>query len=86
MDEIFNSQIDSLKINDFLNSAKQFTKENFPDLNISEIFNNSITGTLGEELLETDFLEKIFSVQTLHLNLASSMVLVHLCAAKKPLL
>lgn len=60
MDEIFNSQIDSLKINDFLNSAKQFTKENFPDLNISEIFNNSITGTLGEELLETDFLEKIF--------------------------
>lgn len=77
MDEIFNLQIDSLNINDFLNSAKEFTKENFPDLDISEIFNSSITGTLGEELLESSFLEKIFlSEIKISINLMVSVLIV----------
>lgn len=77
MDEIFDSQIDSLNINDFLNSAQKFTKENFPDLNISEIFNNSITGTLGNELLEFNFFEKIFlSEIKISINLMVSVLIV----------
>ena len=77
MDEIFDSQIDSLNINDFLNSAQKFTKENFPDLNINEIFNSSITGKLGNELLEISSFEKIFLEEIkVSINLMISVLIV----------
>lgn len=77
MDEIFASQIDSLNINDFLNSAQKFTKENFPDLNLTEVFNNSITGTVGNDLLEFEFLENIFLTEIkASINLMISVLIV----------
>ena len=77
MEEIFVSQIDSLNINDFLDSAKQFTKENFPDLNITEIFNSSISGTVGSELIENSFLENIFLSEIRNsINLMVSVLIV----------
>lgn len=77
MDEIFTSQIDSLNINDFLNSAQKFTEENFPDLNLTEVFNNSITGTVGNNLLEFEFLENIFLAEIkASINLMISVLIV----------
>lgn len=48
MNEILNSQIDSLNIKKFLNSAQHYTQKSFPDLNISDLFNSSVTGNLGK--------------------------------------
>ncbi len=47
MEEIISSQTNSFGINNFLNSAKKYTENIFPDLNIMELFSNSITGNIG---------------------------------------
>ena len=46
MEEILNSQVESLKIKDFLDSAQNYTKEIFPDLNINNMFTDSLTGKI----------------------------------------
>ncbi len=48
MNEIMNSQTETLGINDFLNSAKKYTENVFPDLNINELFKSSLTGNIGD--------------------------------------
>lgn len=47
MEELINSQADSFGINSFLDSAKQYTLEIFPDLDIMQLFSKSITGDIG---------------------------------------
>lgn len=47
MNEIIESQSNLLGINDFLNQANKYTEGAFPDLNISKIFNDSISGNIG---------------------------------------
>ena len=49
MDEIINSQKNSLGISDFLNSAKQYTSEIFPEMNIDELFTSSINGNINKK-------------------------------------
>ena len=46
MDEFINSQKNVLGISDFLKSAQNYTKENFPDINLDTIFNNAISGNI----------------------------------------
>ena len=78
MDEILNSQIDSLNIREFLNSAQDFTKEAFPDLNIIDLFNSSITGNLGNnEISLINYFGKIFSNELIiAVNLMASVLIV----------
>lgn len=47
MNEIIESQSSLLGINEFISQASKYTKETFPDLNISKIFNDSISGNIG---------------------------------------
>lgn len=47
MDEIINSQTSARGINEFLNSAKKYTETTFPDLDISKLFSESISGNMG---------------------------------------
>lgn len=47
MNEIIESQSNLLGINDFIKQAGEYTKNSFPDLNISQIFNDSISGNVG---------------------------------------
>lgn len=47
MNEIIESQSNLLGISDFINKANQYTLGTFPDLNISQIFNQAITGNVG---------------------------------------
>lgn len=47
MNEIMESQSNLLGINDFIKQAGEYTKNSFPDLNISQIFNDSISGNVG---------------------------------------
>ncbi len=47
MNEIINSQTNALGINDFLNSAKKYTESAFPNLDITKMFTDSISGNIG---------------------------------------
>lgn len=47
MNEIIESQSNLLGITDFIRQANEYTKSSFPDLNISKIFNDSISGNVG---------------------------------------
>jgi len=51
MEEIISSQKNILGISDFLNSAKNYTKTSFPDMNYEELFNKSLTGKLDTKFL-----------------------------------
>lgn len=48
MEEIINSQKNTLGISDFLNSARTYTQKVFPDLNFEELFTSSISGTIDK--------------------------------------
>lgn len=54
MNEIIETQSNLLGINDFINKATQYTNENFPELDISNVFKESITGNMGNILSQID--------------------------------
>lgn len=47
MDEFLNSQKSVLGITDFLKSANTYTQENFPDLDMNDIFSSAISGNIS---------------------------------------
>lgn len=59
MDEIIKTQSESLGVNNFLESAKKYTTESFPDLDIIQLFSNSISGNIGN-IFEYSNLNKLF--------------------------
>lgn len=78
MKEILDSQIDSLNIKEFLNSAQNFTKEAFPDLNIIDLFNSSITGNFGDNNISIiNYFGKMISNELMvSINLMASVLIV----------
>ena len=54
MNEIIESQSNLLGINEFISKATQYTNENFPELDISQVFKESITGNMGNILGKID--------------------------------
>lgn len=76
MEEILNSQVESLKIKDFLDSAQNYTKEIFPDLNINNMFTDSLTGKI-DNIINFDSFLKIFSNElSVPINLMFSVLIV----------
>ena len=59
MEEILNSQIETLKITDFLKASEKYINKNFTQFELSEIFKNSLTGNIGE-IFSFSFFEKMF--------------------------
>ena len=47
MDEFMQTQKNALGINNFLQNAQNYTKENFPDLDMENLFSSAITGNLS---------------------------------------
>lgn len=45
--EILKSQQEALKISDFITTSKKYLNDNFENLDIQDIFNNAITGRMG---------------------------------------
>ena len=45
--DILKSQKESLGITDFIEASKEYTKETFQDLNVKDIFEDAITGRIG---------------------------------------
>lgn len=60
MDEIIKSQSNTLGINGFLDSAKTYTENSFPDLDIIQLFSDSISGNI-DNIFEYSNIGKIFS-------------------------
>lgn len=53
---ILKSQQESLGISDFIEESNKYTKENFKDINLQSIFENAITGRIGNSNLFNSFL------------------------------
>ena len=47
MDELIHSQKNILGISDFLESAQNYTQSNFPDLDMSNLFETAISGSIS---------------------------------------
>ena len=66
MSDILNNQIDSLGISDFLEASKKYTVESFPDLDIGNLFSNSLTGNISNvfpiQEIENIFLKEIIPI------------------------
>lgn len=76
MEEILESQMNSLKIKQFLDSAQKFTNEAFPGLNVSEMFKSSLTGNLNNVSI-LNYFAKIFSEELMiAINLISSVLII----------
>lgn len=54
--DILNSQKETLGISDFINTSKEYTKDVLEDLNIQNIFDNAITGRIGNTNLFNNLL------------------------------
>lgn len=50
MDEFINSQKSMLGISDFLENAKKYTQESFPNLDINDLFSSAISGNISNNL------------------------------------
>lgn len=72
MDEFLNSQKSALGISDFLKSAKEYTVESFPGLNMDELFANAISGNINNDFWTNSFLnfarERIETSNSAHDN------------------
>lgn len=55
-DSILDSQQESLGISDFIDTSKKYTEESFEDLDVQDIFNNAITGRIGNSNLFNNIL------------------------------
>lgn len=57
MDEFISSQKNTLGISDFLQNAKQYTQENFPDLDLDNLFTNAISGNISTNFWTNSILD-----------------------------
>ena len=57
MNEFMNSQKSLLGISDFLQSASNYTKENFPQLNVDDLFTSAISGSISTNFWTNSILD-----------------------------
>ena len=76
MNEIINEEINVMGINDFLYQAEKYTKDVFPNLNIKDFFQNSLTGNIGN-VFNQNSITKLFSREIQEaLNVLASILLI----------
>ena len=56
MEEFLNSQKSTLGISDFLQNAKKYTEESFPNLNMDDLFSSAISGNINNNFWTTSLL------------------------------
>ena len=77
MEEILNSQINKLKIKQFLDSAQNFTNKIFPELNVSDFFENSLIGNFESNNISIlKFFSKMISEEVMIATSLISSVLI----------
>ena len=76
MEELLKSETDILGINEFLESAEKYTNNNFENLNIKELFYESLNGNIGKSLRHIGLVD-IFSREiTSALSIIISVLIV----------
>lgn len=76
MEDMINSQANTLGITQFLNSAKKYTENTFINLDIQELFSNTITGNVGN-IFSYFSIGKIFSNEiSSALNIIISILII----------
>lgn len=76
MEEMIDSQINTLGITDFLEAAKKYTQNVFPDMNISMLFEKSIKGEIND-ILDIGFVQKLlFNEVYIAISLMASLMIV----------
>lgn len=76
MEEMIDSQINTLGINDFLNAAKKYTENVFPDMNISNLFEKSINGHVSD-IFDIGVIQKLlFDEIYVAISLMASLMIV----------
>lgn len=76
MEEILNQEANALGIKEFLEAANRYTQEAFPNLNMIELFSNTLNGNIGS-ILEYGKIERIFlSEITTAIELMVSVLIV----------
>jgi hypothetical protein len=59
-DEIISSQMETLNISSIINEGKEYTKDVFPDIDLQDLLNSSLTGKIDNTNIFKDIL-KLFS-------------------------
>lgn len=76
MEEMIDSQVNTLGISDFLNSAKKYTEDVFPDMNVSELFEKSISGEIND-IFDIGFIQELlFNEIYIAISLMASLMIV----------
>lgn len=76
MEEILNEQIDSFGISNFLAASKSYTEEFFPDLDIANLFNNSLKGDVSSVFSIKNIGELFLNEINLAVSLLISIVII----------
>lgn len=76
MEDIINSASNTLGINDFLESAEKYTNNNFVNLNIKELFYDSLTGNIGNSLRHIGLIDIFSKELSSVLNVIISVLVV----------
>lgn len=74
--EIIDSQNQTLKISEFLNSANKYSEEVFKDLNFNEILNDAIQGKIDNNLFINVIMKIIGKETTSSLKAISSIIVI----------
>lgn len=74
--EIIDSQNQTLKISEFLNSANEYSEEVFKDLNFNEILNDAIQGKIDNNLFINVIMKIIGKETTSSLKAISSIIVI----------
>lgn len=76
MEDLISSQSNALGINDFLNSAKVYTENVFPDLDIMKLFSDSVTGNIGNIFSYTNIGDIFFNEINSAVKLMISVLII----------
>lgn len=76
MNEIIESQSNLLGINDFLNQAKEYSQNSFPNLDIVQIFKSSISGNIGNVFFNSGFIDVFSNESSFAIELMIDLLII----------
>ena len=76
MDEIISNTKESLNIKSFLEESEGYLEENFPDINLDNFFDNTLTGKIAFDSLNLNIFEAIKTEVLENMQIIVSILIV----------
>lgn len=76
MEDILNKQIDSFGITNFLSASKNYTEKFFPDLNLTNLFTNSLKGDISNVFSNQNIGNLFLNELKLAISLLVSIIII----------